>query len=356
MDSLTQFSLGAAIAAVCLGKKLGPRKAALLGGVLGSVPDLDVFLPFDNPVDSFVFHRGWTHSVSVHALATPLFGELLTRTFAALREHRLRVWTTVFLIFTTHAVIDAMTVYGTRLFWPLYPDPVGVGSIFIIDPLYSLPLLFVVVWAFARRDWSVRLGRGLAAALLVSSGYMALGVVLQAQAESRAKAVFAEAGIEAQEVFAIAAPFTTVVWKVIGREEDRYHNLYLSLFDDDDQARIYTHPRRADLAACLEGNDAFAKLQWFSRGYYRTDLEAGKLIVSDLRMGLTPYYVFRFAVAERNGDGVVWTDPVHLARQIGTLDQDLDWLGERIMGRPFVRVAEPVEAVSPGPADAMACS
>lgn len=327
----------------------------MLGGVLGSVPDLDVLLPFDSPVDTFVYHRGWTHSVFVHALATPLVGELLTRSFAALRQHRSTVWITVFLIFSTHAVIDAITVYGTRLFWPLYPDPVGVGAVFIIDPLYTLPLLIAVIWSLARKDWSVRLGRGLTAALVVSSAYMGLAMGLQAHVESRAKAIFAKAGIDTQEVFAIAAPFTTIVWKVIGREEDQYHNLYLSLFDDDDQARLYTHPRRADLAACLDGNDAFEKLQWFSRGYYRTDLEAGKLIVSDLRMGLTPYYVFRFALAEQNGTDVAWTDPIPMERQIETLDQDLSWLSERFFGRPSIRMAEADGSESASDMELSAC-
>ncbi|MEM7464823.1 MAG: metal-dependent hydrolase, partial [Pseudomonadota bacterium] len=193
MDSLTQFTLGAAISALCLGKKLGPRKAALLGGVLGTIPDLDVLLPVDNPVDAFVFHRGWTHSVFVHALATPIIGEILVRTIDALKESRTRVWLTVFLILTTHAVIDAMTVYGTRLFWPLYPDPIGVGSVFIIDPLYTLPLLIVVVWSFAVSKWSSRLNGALIAALIFSSAYMGFSTILQANAERRAKAIFADA-------------------------------------------------------------------------------------------------------------------------------------------------------------------
>jgi inner membrane protein len=83
MDSITQFVLGAAVSTACLGKKIGPRKAALVGGLLGTVPDLDVLIPFADPVDSFVYHRGWTHSVFVHALAAPVFGELLVRLFRA---------------------------------------------------------------------------------------------------------------------------------------------------------------------------------------------------------------------------------------------------------------------------------
>ncbi len=340
MDSLTQFTLGAAISALCLGKKLGPRKAALLGGILGTIPDLDVFLPADNPVDAFVFHRGWTHSVFVHAALTPVIGELLVRFVDALKESRTRVWLTVFLCLSTHAIIDAMTVYGTRLLWPIDPDPIGVGSIFIIDPLYTLPLLFVVIWALARGSWSSRLQGGLVAALVFSTAYLGFGTVLQANAERRAKAIFADAGIEARNIFAIAAPFNIVVWKVIGREHDRYHNLYLSLFDDDSQARLYTHPTRPDLTACLDGNAAFEKLRWFSRGYYRTALRDGKIVVSDLRMGLTPGYVFSFAVAEYRGGAVKTTSPEAIDAPITTLDQDLDWLAERFVGQPAVRAAE----------------
>lgn len=355
MDSLTQFTLGAAVSALCLGKKLGPRKAALLGGLLGTLPDLDVLLPFDNPVDSFVFHRGWTHSVFIHAVATPVIGEVLVRTIDALRQSRARVWLTVFLVLSTHAIIDAMTVYGTRIFWPFYPDPVGVGSVFIIDPIYTLPLLFVVVWAFLRRDWSSRLRTGLAAALLFSTAYMGLSVVLQDNAERRAKAIFADAGIDARNIFAIAGPFNTVVWKVIGQEDDRYHNLYLSLFDDDAQARIYSHPTRPDLTGCLNGSDAFEKLKWFSRGYYKAELQDGKVVVSDLRMGLTPSYVFSFAVANYDDGRVQPTPPVAVASDMATLGQDFDWLAERLVGQPSVRAAETNDVQPGGTAEIAAC-
>lgn len=355
MDSLTQFTLGAAVSAVCLGKTLGPRKAAILGGVLGTIPDLDVFLPFDNPVDSFVLHRGWTHSVLVHAVAAPIFGELLVRFIKALREKRLLVWMTVFLCFATHAIIDAMTVYGTRLFWPIYPDPVGVGSIFIIDPLYSLPLIGMVVWTFLRSRWSSRLRVGLLSALLFSSAYMGLGVALQANAESRAQTIFAKAGIQASNVFAIAAPFNTVVWKVIGLEDDRYHNLYLSLFDNDENARIYTHPRHPELVACLQDVDAFAKLKWFSRGYYRADLEEEKVVVSDLRMGLTQSYVFRFAIAEHNGEMASEIPPQAVGGRMETFEQDLNWLADRFFGHPSIREAEVVDTQFQNEAEPTAC-
>ena len=43
MDSLTQIVLGAAVAELTLGKKIG-NKAALWGAICGTIPDLDILM------------------------------------------------------------------------------------------------------------------------------------------------------------------------------------------------------------------------------------------------------------------------------------------------------------------------
>lgn len=340
MDSLTQAALGAAVSVAVIGKPAGPRKAALIGLALGTLPDLDVLIPFEDPIDSFVYHRGWSHAFFVHALAAPVIGEGLVRLFSSLREHRLRVYLAVFFCFVTHAVIDAMTIYGTRIFWPFDPDPVGVGSIFIIDPIYSVPILIVVIWSLFKARMSLGLFRALTIALVVSSAYMALGVGLQTMALERAKRVFAEAGLAPIKLLATAGPFNMVLWKVTALEEDRYHNVYLSFLDEGDNARIYTHPRRADLLGCLRDSEAVQKLDWFSGGFIRADEEDGSVYVSDLRMGYTPSYVFRFKVAETDGDKVEPQVPVRDFRGRNISDEDVAWLQNRIMGVSATRVSE----------------
>ena len=54
-------------------------------------------------------------------------------------------------------------------------------------------------------------------------------------------------------------------------------------------------------AGCLRGNAAAAKLARFSQGFTRVDAVDDALVVSDLRMGLTPSYVFAYVVARRDG-------------------------------------------------------
>ena len=52
MDSLTQAVLGGAVGYAVLGRKVG-RKAAIYGAILGTLPDLDVFLPYAGEVEAF---------------------------------------------------------------------------------------------------------------------------------------------------------------------------------------------------------------------------------------------------------------------------------------------------------------
>lgn len=352
MDSLTQFTLGAAVTVALLGRNAGPRKAVLIGGLLGTLPDLDVFIPYEDPVDSFVLHRGATHSIFVHALATPIIGEALVRVIGDLRAHRARVYATVLLVLVSHAVIDAMTVYGTRIFWPVLPDPVGVGSIFIIDPLYTVPILIPVIWALCVRSWTPRLKRVLSAGLIFSSGYMASTVALQAYVENRARTMFVEAGVKPDKVFALAAPFNTVLWKVIAIDEKHYHNLYLSLFDGNRNPAIYSHARRPDLLTCLDGAPAVQKLIWFSDGYLRARETDGQILVADLRMGLTPNYVFQFAVGQEADGRIEAVPPTRYLASRRSEDGDWAWLVDRLWGRPAERKVENGMAEPAGPADA----
>ena len=61
MDRVTQFAFGACVGIAVLGRKVGPRRAALTGGILGTFPDLDVFLAPDDPIEAFVQHLSLIH-------------------------------------------------------------------------------------------------------------------------------------------------------------------------------------------------------------------------------------------------------------------------------------------------------
>ena len=131
MDSITQAALGAAVGGAVLGRRLG-RKAVLIGAALGTLPDLDVVLDYGDAVANYTEHRGFSHSLFVlTGLATLL--ALLAAPFAPARDIPLRHWWLFFMLcLTTHPLLDALTTYGTQLWWPLDVHPSAWPIVFII--------------------------------------------------------------------------------------------------------------------------------------------------------------------------------------------------------------------------------
>lgn len=339
MDSVTQFALGAGVGLAVLGPRIGPRRAALVGGVLGTLPDLDVFIPFDDPIDAFVQHRAVTHSLVVQAAATPLLGEALMRLVRELRDRRVLSYLAVYLCLATHALLDALTIYGTRIFWPLWTEPIGVGSVFIIDPLYTLPLIVALIWASCLRSWTPRFRTVLTTCLTLSTGYLGWSIAAQQIVVARATQVMAEAGIAPERMFATPTPFNTLFWRVVAIDGERYLNLYMPVAGSSERVSVYAHPRGGRLAACLAGMPAFDALARFSRGFYRIDAVAGRVVLSDLRMGLTPNYSFRYAIALATPDGFRPIRPVRLDGPRGA-PGDLDWLLGSLRNELALRPAE----------------
>jgi inner membrane protein len=344
MDGLTQFALGAGIGMAVLGRRMGARKAALTGGVLAILPDADLFWPYADDVDRFVTHRTLTHALPVHALVTPVFAEGLVRAAKTLKGARLQTALAVFLCLSTHALLDSLTIYGTRLFWPLWPEAVGLGSVFIIDPLYTLPLLVVTLWGLFLRGWSDRFTKALAAAFVLSTAYLGWGAAAQQMAEARATRLLTAAGVAPDRIFATPTPFNSLFWRVVAVAGPRYFNIYVPLLGDARATTAYVHPRQPAGVDCLEYNGLVTALGAFTDGFYRFEMREGALVLSDLRMGLTPNYVFRFVVAEHGSAGFMETPPRRLSVE-RVAPGDWAWLKAGITGWRAIRPAEAGDAV-----------
>jgi inner membrane protein len=130
MDSLTQVVLGGAVGYAVLGNKVG-RKAAIYGAILGTLPDLDVFLPYGGEVEAFTYHRGFSHSLLVHLLISPLIVWLITACHQGTAVYKKHWFWLVFLCLSTHAVLDSFTVYGTQLLWPITEYPFAVSNLLL---------------------------------------------------------------------------------------------------------------------------------------------------------------------------------------------------------------------------------
>jgi inner membrane protein len=329
MDSLSQLALGAAVSVAVMGRRTAAWKAALWGGALGTLPDLDALIDHGDPVLNMVLHRAETHALLWQSLAAvPLAagiawwmrrggsaagaggqlpvgrGPAAARPAVASVHHGdfLRWLLTVWLVLVTHALLDAMTVYGTRLALPFSSQPYGLGSIFIIDPLYTLPLLVGLLVALLRRGPGA--ARWNLAGLLLSTAYLGWSAMAQhhvtglVQGQLAARAAGGEA-VPTDRVLVTPTAFNTVLWRIVVMHPTHYEEGFYSLADRGRAVRFNAYPRDADLHREVQSLEAVRHIQAFSRGFYRVDEHQGLVRITDLRMGQEPAYVFSFGVARR---------------------------------------------------------
>ncbi|MCL7461271.1 metal-dependent hydrolase [Pseudomonas sp. NW5] len=294
MDSLTQALLGASVQGALLGRWQG-RKALLYGALLGTLPDLDVLLDYADPVANMTCHRGFSHSL----LVLGALGLILTWLIRRWRPHpsysAQRLWLTLTLVLVTHALLDAFTSYGTQLLWPLDTPPIAWSSLFIIDPLYTLPLLLAVLLGLLARQTLARASR---VALLASTVYLGFSLLAQQLALQRVSDTLAERGIRPEALFIAPTPFNTLLWRVVALEGEHYHELVTGLFDHQ-PPQSERFERGQALAAALQDSTQHARLVWFSGGFLRYDALGDQLVVTDLRLGMTGLHPFRFVLAKQ---------------------------------------------------------
>ncbi|HYM87337.1 MAG TPA: metal-dependent hydrolase, partial [Pseudoxanthomonas sp.] len=207
----------------------------------------------------------------------------------------------ILLALVTHPLLDAFTVYGTQLLWPMHTPPVMWSSVFIIDPLYTVWLLVgcVIAWLAKER---LLAQRALLAGLLVSTAYLGWSLAAKAIVDHRAGQDLAALGLEGAPRFSVPMPFNTLLWRVVAMTPDGYVIGDRSLVADRGPMSFKGYKSNVQALAEAQNIEAVQQLGWFNHGFMRARITDGKLVLSDLRMGLEPDYSFNFIVAERAAD------------------------------------------------------
>ncbi|HET8848383.1 MAG TPA: metal-dependent hydrolase [Marinobacter sp.] len=293
MDSITQAALGASLAGAIAGKTLG-RSVLITGAVIGTLPDLDVVIDYGTAVANFTQHRGFSHSLFILAPVSLLLAWLLWRWRPQLSYRR---WLALAgLILITHPILDSFTTYGTQLFWP-FGDPVALNTLFIIDPLYTLPLLIGCL-AFALRPpakaWVM-------AGLAVSTLYIGWSLVAQQWISQRIEPALAEAGLGDARVMIQPMPFSTILWRATALTGDTRVEIVTGFLDRDDSVTLEYFPRNTDIRKALAGLPEAQRLEWFTKGFLAYERDGDKLVATDIRLGLPGAHPFAFVLAEQTG-------------------------------------------------------
>ena len=219
MDPLTQGVLGASLS-LSVSQKQHLFVAGAFGLLAGMAPDLDVFIRSESdPLLFLEFHRQFTHSLFFIPVGS--FICALALHWLIGKPQRLsfkQSWLYSALGYSTHALLDSCTSYGTQLFWPLTSERYAWNTVSVIDPLFTLPILILLVFTMLKRNaWFARI------AFLWALTYPTLGMVQRDRAEAAGwqlanERQHAPIRLEAKPSFA-----NILLWKVIYETEDRYH-------------------------------------------------------------------------------------------------------------------------------------
>lgn len=316
MDSVTQATLGSSVGYAVWHKPLG-RKSLLWGAGLGTLQDLDLILyPFLNDVQKLYWHRGESHSVFFTILGSFLIGCLLWRFIWKDQMSLARSVLGVFLIFSTHVLIDFFTIYGTQLLAPFFRHGYAVGNLFIIDPIFTLPLLFGCILAFCFKAPKAALANSIA--IIMVCIYSIYTLFAHQHAHNILSKSAEKQGIIGLDSKTMATPFNSILWRHIIRTDDTFYVGYFSLLAENSKTiRFQKIPQNKELVEKYKKQANMQAVDWFSQGFWIAKKQNDQVLVSDIRFGElrtsieTPsedwHYIFTWEINE-NSDHLIKTD------------------------------------------------
>jgi len=326
MDSLTQIILGAAVGEAAVGKRFG-NKALLWGAIGGTIPDLDVFLQsFFHPVDAMLVHRGFSHSLLFALLFSPVFAWLCFRLYKRKFEFN-DWWNLFFLSIVTHPMLDMFTNYGTQFLWP-FDYRITFNTVFVIDPLYTLPFGLCVLVVLVLKKQSELRRHINNFGLIFSTLYLVWGVGVKLFVLSESEKYFEEAGIKSGRTMVTPMPLTSFYWMLLTEKDNQYYLLSKSIFAPLDTNSLQQFPKNVQEMNALkwQGVNYSPKLRSISNDYFLLKKEGENWLFSDLRFGTA------YEMTKRQS-----TDPVMGFRLI-TENNKIVRVERHRMGRAWQRI------------------
>ena len=285
MDPLSQAVVGAVVAG-CVAKPQTIKPALMLGAIAGMAPDLDVFIR--DPQDPLLFleyHRQFTHALAFipvgAALVTLLVWPLFRRHLSVASIYRF-----CFAGYLTHGLLDACTTYGTQLLWPFSTTRVAWDIISIVDPLFTLTLIFCAVLSLKKLD-----GRWPLLGLIWMGCYLGFGEWQRQRVTEAAFALAAERGHDPIRLEAKPGFAQLLVWKSVYEWEEQFFvdgvraGFSTTTYPGDYIGKIGRKWAEAHLPANSQILKDFERFRWFSGDYLALSPGSDR-VVMDVRYSM----------------------------------------------------------------------
>lgn len=293
MDPLSQAVFGASLSQSFVKDRSKLLSALAIGGIAAMAPDLDVLIYSDeDPMLFLEYHRQFSHSL----IFIP-FGALICALlfYPVIRSRWLKVdlsFKQVYLFsvlaYATHGLLDACTSYGTQLLWPFSDMRFAWNTVSIVDPLFTLPVLLLVVLSTIRR----RAGYA-RAAFVYAVVFLSLGVIQKFRAEEALYQLAEQRGHQVVRLHVKPSFANRHVWKTIYEFDGRYYVDAVRLLIDTrfiGGSSIQKLDVRGDfpwLPADSQQAKDIERFRWFSDDYLALNPEDPNVIM-DMRYSFVP--------------------------------------------------------------------
>lgn len=322
MDPVTQGVLGASVPQA-ISRRHHIVAATLCGALAGMAPDIDNLIRSStDPLLQLEYHRQFTHSLIFIPVGSLICALVFYGLFARRWQLSFKLTYLFCLLgYATHGLLDACTSFGTQLLWPFSSERFSWNTISIVDPLFTLPLLALVVTSLMRRSpMYARL------ALCWVVAYQSLGIFQHQRVAAVGAGLAGERGhvpvrLEVKPGFA-----NLLLWKVIYEVEDGYYTdavragPRLTIYPGEFIPKLDIERDLPWLEQDSQQARDLERFRWFSQGFLALDPD-NPLRVTDMRYSLVPN--------EASGMWSIWLDPDAERDAHVVFRQDRDTTGPR---------------------------
>jgi len=213
----------------------------------------------------------------------------------------------------THPILDCFTTWGTQLFWP-FDLRIAFKTIFVIDPLYTLPFLICLLIASRyqrtarkRKKWN-HLG------IILSSFYLLITIVMKGITYTKFEAALQREGINFSELETKPSPFNSILWTANVKTKDAFLIGDYSILDTQ-PINFRRFPKNHNKIQDLNAYDNLRRLVNITNGWYTITQQGDKLYFNDLRFGLLSLgpkadtFAFSYLLEEKEDRLVITEQP-----------------------------------------------
>ena len=290
MDPVTQGVLGATATQPFAHAK-EKWVAAALGFLSGMAADLDVLIrSSSDPLLALEYHRHFTHSLIFIPIGALICALVLHRFIPSIR--RTLSFGKAYLYslagYATHALLDACTTYGTQLFWPFSDARVAWNTVSVIDPLFTLPLIFILLLAILRKSTLLSY---LAVAYVFF--YMSLGLLQNHRAKEAAAELALSRGHQPTQLGVKPSFANLIAWKSVYLFDGRFYVDAIrvlaatSVIEGGSTEKLMVEKHFPWLAQSSQQAKDVERFAWFSNYHLGIDPHNPNRVI-DIRYSLIP--------------------------------------------------------------------